>query len=113
MWFRPVTCRSVLQAVLRAFGPNVRNPEEGPEDWYHAAHAESLPRNHITHPRPDVRQERPHAILPVRTDPDQLCFNKPTQSGSRVFLQPVTSPLSEHVILFLSFNLTWNTVSLT
>ena len=49
-----VSCRSVFQAVLRETRPDLWVPEERGQDRHHDVHAECLPRNHITHPRPDV-----------------------------------------------------------
>uniref|UniRef100_G3P7I2 Uncharacterized protein n=1 Tax=Gasterosteus aculeatus aculeatus TaxID=481459 RepID=G3P7I2_GASAC len=58
-----VSCRSVFQAVLRPAGPSLWVGAEGRADRRHDADAERLQRNHFARSRPDVRQERPNAIL--------------------------------------------------
>uniref|UniRef100_A0AAX7V6W2 Secreted protein n=1 Tax=Astatotilapia calliptera TaxID=8154 RepID=A0AAX7V6W2_ASTCA len=71
---QPVRTGSLFQAVLREAGPNLRNGEEGAEDRHHAAHAERLSGNHLTHPRPDVRQARPHTILLIHLQTPSTTF---------------------------------------
>lgn len=61
------SCRSVLQAVLRQTRPHLRDGEQGQQDRRDAAHAERLPWNHLTRPRPDVWQEQPHGVLLSRS----------------------------------------------
>ena len=85
----------MFQAVLRQSGPDLGLGEEGRASGRPAADAERLSRNHVTCSRPDVRPQRPHAVLLIQI---RLCVH------IKAPLIQQTDPLCLCVILQINNN---------